>query len=357
MGIDEGTVSERLAEQAGYCRVMGSPLYAALLDHAAADAARDGVVAEVVEPVAGPYGSMLGLRLMGAVHRLVLQGAAPPLARHYPSVGGDGDAAAAWPALTHLLRARTDEIRDLSGRQVQTNEVGRAAALVGGFLEVARRFALPLKVLEVGASGGLLLNWDRYRYEARGETWGPERSPVRLCSFNTPPIPPFDTIASVVSRGGCDPSPVDASTEDGRLTLQSYVWADQLHRFRLLKAALEVAHEHPVTVERARAAEWTGTRLSETKAGVATVVYHSIVEQYLSDNERRAFKTALEDAGASARDTAPIAWLRFEPDEVSSDVMLTTSFAVRLRMWPDGDELVVARAAPHGDAVTWIGWS
>jgi hypothetical protein len=357
MGIDEGTIPARLAEQAGYCRVMGSPLYAALLDRAAEDAARDGVVAEVVEPVAGPYGSMLGLRLMGAVHRMVLQGAAPALARHYPSAGGGGDAAAAWPALTDLLRASTDEVRDLSSRQVQTNEVGRAAALVGGFLEVARRFSLPLRVLEVGASGGLLLNWDRYRCEARGETWGLDPSPVRLCSFNTPPVPPFDTIASVVSRGGCDPSPLDASTEDGRLTLQSYVWADQLHRFRLLKGALEVARAHPVTVERAGAAEWTGARLSETKTGVVTVVYHSIVEQYLGRDERHAFVTALEKAGASAPDTAPIAWLRFEPGEVSSDVMLTTSFAVRLRMWPGGDEQVVARAGPHGDAVTWIGWS
>jgi hypothetical protein len=350
MDLDEGTVPERLAEQAGYCRVMGSPLYSTLLDRAADDAARDGVVAEVVEPVAGAYGSMLALRLLGAVHRLVLQGSAPALARHYPSAGGDGDAAAAWPALTNLLRTRTDEVRNLARRPVQTNEVGRAAALVGGFLEVARRFALPLRVFEVGASGGLLLNWDRYR-------WGPEGSPVRLCGFNTPPIPPFDTVASVVSRGGCDPSPIDASTEEGWLTLQSYVWPDQLHRFRILKSALKVARSHPVTVERAGAVEWTRARLSETKAGVATVVYHSILEQYLGRDERRAFATALEDAGASARDTAPIAWLRFEPGEVSSDVMLTTSFAVRLRMWPGGDEQVVAHAGPHGDAVTWIGWS
>ena len=241
---------------------------------------------------------------------------------------------------------------------MQTNEVGRAAALVGGFLEVVRRFALPLRVLEVGASGGLLLNWDRYRYEARGETWGPERSPVRLCSYSTPPIPPFDTTASVVSHGGCDPWPVDASTEDGRLTLQSYVWPDQLHRFRLLKAALEVARAHSVTVERAGAAEWTRGRLSETKTGVATVVYHSIVGQYLGPEERRAFATTLEDAGASASDSAPIAWLRFEAGEVgTSDPVLTTSFAITLRMWPDGDEQVVARAGPHGDAVTWIGWS
>jgi hypothetical protein len=349
MGLDEGTVPERLAKQAGFCRALGSSLYAALLEEAADDAGRGGVVSEVVAPVAGPYGSMLGLRLMGAVHRMVLQGSAPALAARYPSVDGDGNAEAAWLAFTGLLRARTNEIRSLSTRPVQTNEVGRAAALVGGFLEVARRFGLPLRVLEVGASGGLLLNWDRYRYEARGQTWGPEGSPVRLCGFNTPPVPPFDTIARVVERGGCDPSPLDASTEDGRLTLKSYVWADQLHRFRLLKGALKVARAHPVLVQRAGAAQWTGARLSRTTEGAATIVYHSIVMHYLSSHERRAFEMTLAQAGAAARDTAPVAWLRFEPGEESHDVILT--------MWPDGHERVVARASPHGDAVTWIGWS
>src|SRR5919106_1205995 len=296
--LDEGTVPERLAEQAGYCRDLGSPLYAALLELAADDAARGGVVAEVVAPVAGPYGSMLALRFMAAVHRLVLQGAAPSLAAHYPSAGGDGDAGAAWRALSDLLHERTDDIRSLSAQPVQTNEVGRAAPLVGGFLEVARRFSLPLKVLEVGASGGLLLNWDRYRYEARGETWGPELSPVNLCDFNTPPVPPFDTNASVVSRGGCDSSPVDATTEEGRLRLQSFVWPDQLHRFRLLRGALEVVRAHPVNVERAGAAEWTRARLSEPAYAAATIVFHSIITHYLSEDERHAFESALEEAGA-----------------------------------------------------------
>jgi hypothetical protein len=125
--------------------------------------------------------------------------------------------------------------------------------------------------------------------------------------------------------------------------------ADQLHRFRLLKGALEVARVHPVSVERASATEWTEARLSETTDGAATIVYHSIVMHYLSRDERHVFETALGQAGAVARDTAPIARLRFEPGEESYDVILT--------MWPGGDERVVARAGPHGDAVTWIGWS
>jgi hypothetical protein len=41
MGLDDGTVPERLAEQAVYCRALGSPLYAALLEQAALASAVD----------------------------------------------------------------------------------------------------------------------------------------------------------------------------------------------------------------------------------------------------------------------------------------------------------------------------
>ncbi|MCB1040214.1 MAG: DUF2332 family protein, partial [Acidimicrobiales bacterium] len=62
---------------------------------------------------------------------------------------------------------------------VQTNEVGRSATLLGGFLEVGRG-GLPLRVLEVGASAGLNLRFDRYRYVAAGRSWGPAQSPLQF---------------------------------------------------------------------------------------------------------------------------------------------------------------------------------
>ena len=53
--------------------------------------------------------------------------------------------------------------------------MGPVGALLGGFLEVAHRTKLPLRILEVGASAGLNLNWDRYRYESTDGAWGDHR--------------------------------------------------------------------------------------------------------------------------------------------------------------------------------------
>jgi hypothetical protein len=274
---------------------------------------------------------------MGAVHRLVLSGEAPALARHFQSAGGrPGDA---WPAFLDVLRERRDELRELVEHPVQTNEPGRCAALLGGFLEVARRTGLPLRLLEVGASAGLNLRFDRYRYELGQERWGPPESPVVLRA-RVSGRPSLDTPLRIASREGCDPRPLDPSSEVDRLTLASYVWPDQLERHERLRAALTVAEKTTATVDRAGAAEWTEARLAEAAPGVAIVVFHSIVMQYLPAAERERFERALEAAPGT------VAWLRMEPADDLTEVRLT--------LWPGGEERLLARAGYHGDPVEWL---
>ena len=345
--IVEQSVPEHLRWQAEACGRLGSGLYAHLLERAAGDVEAGGVVARVIGDRPASNASALGLRLMGSVHRLVLEGEAPALGRTYPSAGGHADPEAAWPAFRDSVDERFEAVDAGLDRPVQTNEVGRSAALVGGFLEVARSTGLPLRVFEVGASAGLNLRWDRFQYEARGLTWGRPDSPVRLCSYNSDRALPFDVAAEVVERAGCDAAPVDPTTEDGRLTLLSYVWPDQVHRIRLLRAALAVAAETPATVEQAEATAWTERRWGP-QAGTATVVYHSIVMQYLPDDRRAAFKALVRSRGAeAATPDAPLAWLRLEPvgDEA----------ALRLTTWPGGAEDTLAWAGFHGQNVRWLG--
>jgi hypothetical protein len=74
---------DRMRLQAEKCRLMGSPLTGALLEGAATDLERGGVVAEVVQAYLDlPRGEVPSLRFAGAMHRLVLQRRAPQLALH-----------------------------------------------------------------------------------------------------------------------------------------------------------------------------------------------------------------------------------------------------------------------------------
>lgn len=144
-------LARRLRFQAAGCAGLGSPLYASLLERAADDLSTEGDVWAVLEGFESESEwSAMALRLMGAVHRLVLLGELPELARHYPSTGGDGDVEAAWPHFKTVLAERRGDIRSLMSRGCQTNEVRRSAALLGGFLEVAHRSGLPLALSSSG---------------------------------------------------------------------------------------------------------------------------------------------------------------------------------------------------------------
>ena len=140
---------------------------------------RRGPIRELLAPHEHePFGSALPLRFLGSVHRIVLEGRAPDLAAHYPSVGG-----MPGPDVEHVFEATVAEHADELARRivdgVQTNEVGRSASLAGALLEVAR-LGRPLRLLEVGSSAGLNLRWDHYRYEAGDRAFGDPDSPVRF---------------------------------------------------------------------------------------------------------------------------------------------------------------------------------
>jgi hypothetical protein len=287
-----------------------------------------------------PAESALALRLMGAVNRLVLEGAAPELADLYADDGRDPHAT--WDAFAKLIAGRVEQVRQLVTRPVQTNEVGRCAALLPGFLAVAGTTGLPLRLLELGSSAGLNLRWDRYSYEAAGFSWGSPESPLTI-AFELDGEPPSADAVTVAQRWGCDPSPLDPATEEGRLTLLTYVWPDQRRRVERTLAAIEAARATPVRVDRAGASEWIDERLAEASPGVATVVFHSIVMQYLSAEERGAVESRLREAGARATAAAPLAWLRLEPAGGVADLRLT--------VWPGGKEARLGAAGYHGDPV------
>ncbi|MDP9183100.1 MAG: DUF2332 domain-containing protein [Actinomycetota bacterium] len=338
-------LATRFRDQAESCRAYGSPLTAALLIGAADDIEAGGLAADLMAPHAkDPGGSVPSLRFAGSLHRLVLQGRAPGLAAHYPSVGGTADVEHVWPAAEAVVRGHLEELRELVTRTVQTNEVGRCAALYGGLLLLGGQ----VRLLEVGASGGLNLSCDRYAYEVGDQVLGDADSELRLVQPWQGDVPAHRGV-EVVERLGCDPNPLDATTTEGRLTLASFVWGDHVERHRRLAAACEVVSRAPVTVERAHGLEFLDRELLP-RSGVTTVVWHSVVWQYVDPVERAAMDALIEARGATATEDAPIAALAMEPAKVGGGEY---EFQLHLTRWPGGKRRKVANVHGHGPPVVW----
>ena len=337
---------DALVFQRNSCADLGSNLYAEVLDAVIADVGADGPCAAMLRPHEGdPFGSALPLRFLGSIHRLVLEGRAPRLAAHYPSAGGTPGPSLADDFVATVAELQP-EIEARIGKGVQTNEVGRSAALVGGFVEVARRSGLPLRLLELGASAGLNLRWDRFWYDTGASTLGDPTSAVRFVGVWDEPSPVLDDVpVGVAAREGCDRSPIDPTGEEGRLSLRAYLWPDMVDRRARLDAALAIAARVPARVEAADLGDWLEARLARAAQGRATVVYHSIVWQYVDGRSRDRMRAALREAGRGTGDDAPLAWLRLEPAGPVADLRLT--------WWPGGGEEVLATSGYHGTPVHW----
>lgn len=349
------TVPSRLPghfrQQAAACAELGSPMYDELLGRLAEDLDAGGATAAVLEGhEEDPGPSALALRLAGSIHRLVLERRAGELATCYPSVGGTWDLETAWPLLERLLRERAGELRAGLALAPQTNEIGRASALMGGLLRIGETHRLPVRLLEIGSSGGLNLNADRFAYLVDDRVvQGPEDSPVRLADcWRGRPVVPWPELA-VVERLGSDLAPVDVTTTEGRLRLTSYVWPDQRERLERLRNAFAVAAEHPVEVRRADAVSFV--RDIRLREGTTTVLWHSVMWQYLDPADRDAVTAATEALGAAATEQSPFAHLAAEPARRTPESRHT--FLVTLRRWPGGEQRVIGETVGHGIPTTW----
>jgi len=342
-------LSEGFRAQARGCAGQGSPIYAELLERAAVDLERGGVFWDVVADYRGePLLDALPLRILGAVHAMALEGRAPGLAAFFPSTGGRFEPEGAWRALLELVQAHREELRVAAvERRVQTNEVRRSAVLLPGFLRAAQRTRLPLRIREIGASSGLNLLFDRYRYQLGPHAFGDPASPLLLSTEWSGGAPDLDAPLRVASRRGCDVAPIDLRDPAEHRKLQSFIWPEHLERMERLRAALAIAAASPPVVERAPAGAWVEREVAPA-AGETMLLFQSVVWWYIPEAEREQITRWMEHAGARAARDAPLAWLRMEGARIEEAEL-------RLRLWPDGTDVLLAAVDWHGRSVRWLG--
>lgn len=335
-------IAVHFAAQAETCRAMGSPFTGRLLD-LLPQALPEGAFAARIAGWAGdPRADALALRAAGALHALARSGRAPVLAALYPPAGAP-DAA----TLAESIRADDGFLAGFLDSAPQTNEAARSAVLLGGLLHLSDETGMPLELLEIGASAGLNLIPDHYRYDlGEGRVWGGAAARPVIASAWRGAIPPLEAPLRIEGRAGVDLAPIDPAQRPSPLL--AYVWPDQAARLDRAGAALDRLAATPWRVERGDAAEWLDDRLARPQPeGRARVVAHTIMWSYLPEATRARIEAALAAAGARATAARPLARLSMEIDADKG------SAAVDLAIWPGGVRRL-GRCCFHG---SWVDWA
>lgn len=325
---------------------MGSPFTAALCN--AADRRLDRRTEagrRILEWPGDPDGwaDGLPLRLCGGLHALVRRGDAPELARCYPPHPVP-DEQELWPAIERTLDQ--PELLPWLDHPPQTNEVGRANALMSGLLVVSATYGKPIWLYELGASAGLNLLLDRYGYDLGGTLAGDPDSPLQMKPLWKGPPPPAAAV-TIAERSGVDIRPMDPLHDRERLL--AYMWPDQPRRIAQLETALQVAATDAPRIEQGDAADWLDANLGlDPEPGVARVVMHSVAYQYFDPAVQQRVARRVSEAGARATGEGPLAWLRFEKEAGEPQTTL------RLTLYPGGEDRLLARCQAHGSAIEWL---
>jgi len=312
---------------------------------------------------------------LAAVHDLVLADPASELAEVYAGRSG----ADPWPAFRSLLHAQAPAVlRRMRTRSIQTNEVGRSAALLPALAWARRRASAsrdhrPLALVEVGPSAGLNLLLDRYRisYVRDGRPWrevGDPSSPVRLrCELRGAGEPPLDEVpVPIARRTGIDLAPVDVTDDEACRWLAACVWPGIPDRPERLVAALEVARREPPTLVRGDATTDLAPLVASLPADVLPVVVATWALAYLGRQGRAQLIEGLDGVGAerdvvlvAAEEPRAVPWAPpVEPElarlgDAEGDGTTTVLAARTWRGGRAGSDLL-AVCHPH---VRWMAWA
>ncbi|MGI9648161.1 MAG: DUF2332 domain-containing protein [Acidimicrobiia bacterium] len=236
--------------------------------------------------------------LFAAVQYLL--GTDDPLAPWYPALSGpDVPVDDPYPLFRDFCFDRRSELVDLiSTRRTQTNEAARCIALLPALAHAYGLVDQPLSLFEIGSSAGLLLAFDRYRYDFAGRSWGLPESPVHLeaeVRGSEPPLPPRPLPIS--RRLGIDLHPVDLTDDSQVRWLGALVWPGHEERRQRLRAAVDLVASDPPSLVAGDALDVLPAEIAAVGRDEVPVVFHSFALIQWTPEARAELDDLLQRAG------------------------------------------------------------
>ena len=268
--------------------------------------------------------------LFAAVNLLLVEHPGAELAAYYPIHGSlRPPDSRLVPAFTAFCGQHRDGLaRLLREGSTQTNEIRRCVALRLGLEHVRRRWPGSVALVEAGASAGLNLLFDRYRYRLNGHdvpgmTDSTDSKVTISCEVREqePGGQLIGPPPGITARLGFDQRPVDLADPAERAWLEAFIWPEQTSELATLRAAIDLAlSAGTITVAKGDAVTDTASLLNSLPGREPVVVFTASLLSYLAAEARAAFAAQLRLAAAQR----PVAWVFAEAPGLLTSAGLNT---------------------------------
>jgi len=232
--------------------------------------------------------------------------------------------------------------RVMLARRTQTNEPARCATLLPALAQLPP----PLALIEVGASAGLTLLFDRYSYDYGGHLIpGSDPDAPTLRCVPRGPVPLPERLPVIAWRAGLDLNPLDVTDDDDVHWLSCLVWPGEGDREERFAAAVAAARRDPPAIYRGDLLTDLPALAAQAPAGATLVIFHSAVLAYVAPEGRRRVRGIVRSLSA--------VWLSSEAPGVVPGVSVPACQGGPLVLIRDG-RTPLACADGHGAWVHWL---
>ncbi|WP_405217720.1 DUF2332 domain-containing protein [Agrococcus sp. Ld7] len=252
-----------------------------------------------------------------------------------------------WADVREMIARSWSRIRaTMLARMTQTNESRRMATLLPAIAHLRG----PISLVEVGASAGLCLYPDRWRYRFGAGKYIGDASLPLLETVASPSTPLPEHPPTVAWRGGLDLQPLDPDEPETKTWLEALVWPDANGnvdgaRVDRLRTALAIARRERAHVRRGDLRVDTRALVEEAATHASTVVvWHSAVLAYVSAYDRASFADLMGEL--------PVTWVANEGATLEIGPPAPWAMAGDFVLRRDAQPIAITD--PHGAAITWV---